>query len=388
QLMRLEDQEQISQEIRYASTFSDSYWFTVGAYSFDQSWDFTEQRNEIVNVNTKAKLDHTSMALFADLDYDLSDALVLNLGGRFTKEEKTAATAAFGPPLAPGAVLTPGFCDPDADIVMNCIFGPDESKEWTNFSPKLSLSYRLNRDSLIYGILTRGFRSGGFAMRGAPLAPAYDEEIVDAFELGYKADLFEKRLRVNGAFFYNKYDDLQRTVVDPVTILQTTLNAAQATIVGLELEVVAMLSDDLVLNFNYGHTDASYDAFDNFDIDGDGIVDPEAVDLDFARVPENQYSVALTHEKDVDGLGTLMSRISYSYTDERALDDNNFINVSSYEDLSASIRLMDAKGRWSVALFGKNLTDEEVFTWGLNVLGGLAWGGAPRTWGVELAYEY
>ena len=52
-------------------------------------------------------------------------------------------------------------------------------------------------------------------MRGSPLAPAYDEEIVDAFELGYKADFFDQRLRVNGAIFYNQYDDLQRTVVDP-----------------------------------------------------------------------------------------------------------------------------------------------------------------------------
>ena len=62
-----------------------------------------------------------------------------------------------------------------------------------------------------------------------------------------------------------------------------------------------MLTDSLVLNFNYGYTDASYDAFDNFDIDGDGTVDPEAVDLDFARVPENQYTVALTHEGKIGG---------------------------------------------------------------------------------------
>ena len=83
-----------------------------------------------------------------------------------------------------------------------------------------------------------------------------------------------------------------------------------------------------------------------------------------------------------------MSRVSYSYTDERALDDNNFITVPSFENLMASIRFMDPSGRWSAALFGKNLTEEEVFTWGLNVLGGLAWGGAPRTWGVELAYDF
>ena len=169
QLTRLEDQEQVSQEIRYASTFSDRYEFTIGAYYFDQSWDFTEQRNSIVNVNTKAKLDHSSMAIFADVDYNLTDKLVLNLGGRFTKEEKTAATAAFGPPLAPGAAVTPGFCDPDADIIMNCIFGPEESEEWTNFAPKLSLSYSLNQDSLVYGLLTRGFRSGRLRNAGQPL---------------------------------------------------------------------------------------------------------------------------------------------------------------------------------------------------------------------------
>ncbi|NIB40665.1 TonB-dependent receptor [Pseudomaricurvus alkylphenolicus] len=376
------DQDQFSQEIRYASEFSDNYRFTVGAYYFKQSWDYVEQRNPVVNVNTQAKLDHNSKGVFADVDINLSDALTLNLGGRYTREEKTARTAAFG------AAATPGFCDPNADVVMDCIFGPQDSEQWTNFSPKVSLSYQAAENVLLFGTATRGFRSGGFAMRGSPLTTPYDEEIVDAFELGVKADFLDDRLRVNAAIYYNTYDDLQRTVVDPVTLLQTTLNAAAATIAGAELELTAQLLDNLVLNLNYGYTDASYDSYDNFDIDGDGTVDPEAKDLEFGRVPDQQIMLALTHEQEVADWGVLVSRISYSHTAEMKLDDGNFIDSPSFEDVSASVRFLSEDDKWGVALFGKNLTDEEHFTWGLNVLGGIAWGGTPRTWGVELSYNY
>jgi iron complex outermembrane recepter protein len=377
-LFSMDGQEQFSQEIRYASTFSDTYRFTVGAYYFEQEWDYEERRNEVINANSQSALNHNSAAVFADLDYTLSEQLSLNIGGRFTTEEKEARTAGFGD------------CDPDQDIVLSCVYGPEDedSADWNNFSPKVGLSYRPNDQWLWYGSYTRGFRSGGFTLRGSALTTPYDEEIVDAYELGFKADLADGKVRLNTALFYNQYDDLQRTVTDPVTTIQTTLNAAQATIYGLEAELTAQLAEGLFLNFNYGYTNASYEDFKNFDINGDGVIDPEAKNLDFARVPEHQFLMALTHETGVFDGFDLISRLSYAYTDDMVLDDNNLVEQDSYEDVSASIKLIEPDNRWNVSLFGKNLTNEEHFSWGLALLGGIGWGVQPRTWGLKVEYNY
>lgn len=375
----MDDQEQFSQEIRYASTFSDKYRFTVGAYYFSQDWKYEERRNQVINANAQAQLkDHTSKAIFTDVDYHLTDEWTLNFGGRYSKEEKSARAAGFA------------ACDPDEDVVLDCTYGPndEDSAEWSNFSPKLGVSYRPNEDWLWYGSYTRGFRSGGFSMRGLPLQRPYDEEIVDAWEVGFKTELSNGKIRLNGAAFYNIYDDLQRTVVDPITTLQTTLNAATATITGFELELTAQLTDSLILSTNYGYTDASYSEFNGFDVDGDQVADPEAKDLNFARVAPHQMMVALTHETEAFSGWSLLSRASYNWTDDHHLDDNNLVFQDSYGVVDASVKLISPEGNWSVAAFGKNLTEEEYFTWGLALIGGINWGAQPRTWGLELSYEY
>lgn len=371
-------QHQFSEELRYASNFSEVFDLTVGLYYFTQKWDYGEQRRFVDGSNLVASsstLKHDSSAAFATLDYHINESWTLNVGGRYSMEKKKAITAPFG---------SCDFYQPT-----NCTFGDSDDKDWSNFSPSTSLTYNLDDDSIIYGSYSRGFRSGGFTLRGSALTDPYDEEVVDAFEVGTKTTLNDGKIRLNVAAFYNEYGDLQRSTIDPATALATTRNAAEATIWGLELELTALLSDGIVLGVYYGYTDPSYEKYDGFDTDGDGIPNPEAKNLDFARVPKNEGTVSLTYETLTYDWGSVISNARYSYSDGYYLDDQNTFEVNSQELVKASVQWVSPSSQWTVALVGNNLTDEKYFSSGF-VTSISRWGFAnmPRNYAIDMAYQF
>jgi iron complex outermembrane receptor protein len=372
------DQDQLSQEIRYASTFSDNFDFTVGLYYFTQDWEYSDQRwvfAQDIFVATRSLLENDTTALFASLDYHINESWTVNIGGRYTQEEKDAEAA----PL--------GFCDFDNPDV--CTFTQADDEDWTSFSPALSATYRISADSIVYASYNAGFRSGGFNLRGGLSSP-YGEETVDAFEMGYKSDFLDNRVRLNAATFYNEYQDLQRTAVIPETIIQTTRNAAEATIQGLELELTVQLTEGLILNMVYGYTDASYDEFNGFDLDGDNIPDPEAKNLDFAQVAENNGMIAFTYETQMFDWGSIVSNVRYSFSDGYFIEERNNPNLEqgSYSIVNASVQWVSPDAKWTMALIGSNLTDEKYYGSGFDTgLSHVVFGNRPRAWAVEVAYR-
>ena len=389
------DQDQFSEEIRYASTFSDTLEFTLGAYYFEQEQDYREGRDINQNANVFAAgsfLDQSSWALFGELDYTITPEWVLTVGGRYTSETIKAQTVPFGT-----CPLDPTIPDPFRirDLSLPCDLGPTGDEDWGDFSPKLGLTWTPDDQNLVYGSVTKGFRSGGFSMRGNNLLPPFDAEEVTAYEIGYKGDLIDRRLRLNIALFYNDYQDLQRTSLVPTGdgtgVTQSTGNAAEATVQGAEVEVTLQAADNLVFTLGYGYTDASFDEYRGFDVTGDGVPDPQlARNLDFTRVPENTASASVNYSMGLGALGDLDFRAAISYTDEVYFDDRNTILEPSYSTWDASVTYHDPTDHWSVALFGKNLGEEEYAYWGtsLGALGQNRFVGAPRTVGLRVSYDY
>lgn len=286
------------------------------------------------------------------------------------------------------------------DLSLPCDLGPVVDADWGDFSPKLGVSYQWDDSQLVYSSLTRGFRSGGYSMRGIDIAnvPPFDAEEVTAFEVGYKGDWFDNRLRLNAAVYYNEYKELQRTILVPTTdgsgVAQSTGNAAEATIEGLEMDIVYQPIDALVLTFAYGMTDASFDSYEGFDVNGGGydpVVDAMlAKDLDFTRVPDETYSASATYDVELGSLGNVSLRVAASKTASMYFDDRNSILEPSYTLWDASATFTDSSEHWTVALFGKNLTEEEYAFWGssLGALGENRFIGAPRTIGLKVGYSY
>jgi len=389
------EQDQFSQELRFASTHSETYEYTLGAYFFQSEQDYREGRdinNHSAVIASGSHLDQDSVALFGEVDVHLNETLTLTLGGRYTRESIEAQSVAFG-----SCPLNLALADPINNLSLSCDLGVTQDADWNDLSPKVGLTWQPSDSQLLYASATRGFRSGGYSMRGNTInnIDPFDAEEVTAYEIGYKGDLLNKSLRFNSAIYFNKYDDLQRTVIVPTStgsgVVQSTGNAAKATIQGLEMDVIYQPLDSLVLTASYGLTDASFDSYAGFDVDGDGIADPGlAKDLDFTRVPDESYSASGTWYLSVMDLGEVALRVAVSKTGSQYFDDLNTVKEPSYTLWDASATFTDVGGHWTFALFGKNLKNEEYAYYGstLGALGENRFVGAPRTVGLKVAYQY
>jgi len=365
------DQHQWSEELRYAADLSDWFSFTIGGYYFDQQFDYVETRdlsNHGILVATRSILDNTSYAAFAEADIRPLDGLTITLGGRYTHEDKTPQAARFG------------ACP--FDLQSPCTFATQPKDSGNNFSPKVGLSYQIDPDKLIFASWTRGYRSGGFSLRGTPLGAPFREETVDAYEAGFKMDLFDRTVRFNVSAYYNEFEDLQRTVLglDPILgVVQAVFNAADATIKGAEVELTVAPTDGLTLRGVYGYTDASYDTFSGF-------ANPE--NLEFVRVPKHTASFSIDYQKDI-GSRSFGGNLGLSYTGRYFFDDPNNISQDDYIIANAKV-FYGFSENLKLELYARNLTNTKYYVWGAT-LGGLGenrFPGEPRTYGARFTFTY
>ncbi|TNE43485.1 MAG: TonB-dependent receptor, partial [Sphingomonadales bacterium] len=320
---------------------------------------------------------HKNFAIFGQVDYELTDRLGVSLGGRWTTEKKDFFATLF----SPFPNLSQQF---------------DLDEDWSNFGPSAGLDYQLTDDALIYASYSRGFKSGGFNGRGGTpgaLGP-YDEESVDAFEIGLKADWFDNALRTNLALFHSKYDDLQRTIIrnlpgsaNPQETI--TDNAASATVQGFELEVTAVPTTGLQLDFAAGYNDASYDEF-FADVNGDG-TETDNSDLDISRAPKWTLRAGASYEADLGDAGLLTFRGDWQRVGSQNLLASGAPSgrIASYQIIDASIRWDHPNDQFYVSAFVKNLNDE-VYALSFTPVGGLfAFHNIspPKRFGVTIGYD-
>lgn len=306
-------------------------------------------------------MDHDSWALFSQSNFNVTSALTVTAGLRYTSETKDVQIASFGE------------CDGDGT---NCNYLFQDDDSWSFVSAYLGGKWQVTDDTQSYLSWTRSFRSGGFNLRNTnPNSPGpYDEERVDAYEVGVKSDLFEGKVRSNVAAFINKYTDLQRTILsgESGNVIQVKENVAEATIRGVEWELNAYLTDNFRTDLSLGWIDAEYDSFEGGD-----------PDLDFANVPETNASLALNYQLDLSNGAQLEFIGSASYTDEQWATDPNDLLLDSYTVVNGSIIFYAADQKTKVRFYVKNATDEEYTNFalqGLNTLWGFA---PPRTYGIS-----
>ncbi|WP_404477338.1 TonB-dependent receptor [Novosphingobium sp. BL-52-GroH] len=365
------DQHQWSSELRYAADIADWLSMTAGLYYFDQSFSFAETRdlnNHASLLATRSMLDNSSFAAFTEVDIKPLQNLTVTLGGRYTEEKKVASSAPFG------------RCTFD---LVTCTFTGPARYKGDNFSPKVGIAYQIEQGPLLFASMTKGYRSGGFALRGTALASPYDPEKVTAYEAGFKSDWLDRHLRLNISAYYNKYKDLQRTVLapDPVLgVIQSVFNAADAEIKGAEFELSAIPVDGLTLAATYGYTRARYKTFL-------GVSDPGS--RRFVRVPEHTANLAADYETDLgngDGVGF---HLGAAYSGTYFFDDANLLSQKGYwlVDVNVFYRLQD---RMTVSAYGRNLANQKYASWGssLGALGQNMFPGDPRTYGLRITAEF
>ena len=337
--------------------------------------------------------DTTSYAAFIQVERDLTDDLSMTLGLRYTKEEKDF--------IAGQSYLS----NVERQWERNFAGYADLGNEWTETSPKAGLTYRLNEDAMMYISYSEGFHSGGFFGVNQNIRDferdQYDPEYAKNWEAGIKSMWMDNRLRANLTLFFNDFEDKQESFVkldnDTKTVATVFENAASVTYKGAELELEFAATENLRLFLNYGYLDAEYDEFD-LDItptdDIDNVVD--ATFLEPRNAPEYTLGYGFTFNRQI-GPGELEI---FAKMSERGDQETDVLNLSSgrlaggsNDDLSATIGYHTE--RWSVTIFGNNLTDERyevpIVLGGSNITPALFIVGntnPPKHYGAEFTYNF
>ena len=367
------DNEQFSQELQLL--YSDGPWNGVlGLYYLDAeaSNDFDVVLAQLVpglglTAYTGGQIDTEAWSIFGDLTYDINDEWSVSVGLRYTDDQRDADVfrASY---LGIGS---PAFGNDAA--ILNAVTSDYVADEtFDNLSPRINVTYRMNEDVTFYAAYSEGWKAGSFDPRGANFAtPAveegYDEETLDSFEVGMKADWLDGRLRTNVALFYSEYDDMQipgsvgvDTDNDGVNddFVGTVTNAGEAEISGVELEGNWILTDSLSAQFAYSYLDAEIKEWIVNDVDISNF-------REIQNTPENMAYLGLTWVGNLAG-GTLNLNANWSYKDdiqqfEFASPD---IDQDSYSIYNASAVWISPNENWSLGLHGRNLDDEDVRTAG------------------------
>jgi len=368
--------EQDSHELRLTWDGGGDLNFVVGAYYWEseyeirlRSWITFAVPGIVLDIPQTTQQFTESKAVFFEGDYRLNDAWTLTLGGRYTKDEK------------------------ESRQFDNLNTGPNHPEEdWSEFTPKVGVRYQVNDDAMVYATFSQGYRSGGFNGRvdsdDAARQP-YDPETVDNYELGFKSEWMGRRLRFNGAIFQMDYKDKQEELQLPsegATGQKTVVvNAADATIQGIELEFQAFISEGLSLRGNIGYLDTEYDKFSY--VSTTGPVDLSG--LNFRRAPDLNATLDATYEWEVGG-GTAWVRGAYHFLGEHFIDVSNAPELENDDQHLVDVSINYASNGVQLSLYGRNITDEDGYAHGFDVSGLWAYAipRSPRTWGLEVIYNF
>ena len=359
-----QDIEQVSNELRYNGLFAERFNVTAGVYYFNNDVVYHERRNLLGLLTPDGspallqdgggEYEVETIGVFAAVDYDLNDSLTFSAGLRYTSEEKEADIAS----------LIRNINSPCNVLDGTCPFDFTDEEEWDSWSPKVGITWHVSNRARIYAHWTRGFRSGGYNLRNTAidtvnLGPGpFDEETVDNYELGFKLSFAQGYL--NGALFFNDIEDMQREVnlADPISgVVQVIKNTADAEILGIELDGVFNLAQDLQATGSLGWLDPEYRKV-GFDLNSDGMINDRDKDLDLPRAAEWTWSLGLRHRLQVGDLGNVNTRVSYSYRDESSFTDNNLGYILSQKILDAGLDFHMGNGHWVFSIYGKNLLNE------------------------------
>ncbi|MBT4519374.1 MAG: TonB-dependent receptor [Halieaceae bacterium] len=373
-----------------------------------------------------------AVALFGEVTFDISETLRLELGVRYSEDEKELSKRAevgTGQPGAPNLLVTPedtaGSPSHDAYVAAAAAAAGVEGaasatvlagslgtyttqteldRDEDHFNGSVKLIWNYSDDGMAYVSWSDGYKSGGFNYSpttalpsGAPTDDAiFEDEEVDAIELGVKHTFWDGRGRGSAIIYRSELDNLQVTAWNGTNFVVG--NAAELTVQGLELEGLVAITDSLELGFNYNYLDHEFDSYPGAPCTVVQLAADAGCQNDFsgkrgAFAPEHSAAVNLHHSYDFQNW-TLDTRIDVNYNDEMFLDtdlDEKTLQ-DSYTKIDASVGLSSQDGRWNFVLYGRNLTDETTYTMAADapLSGGVyaSWIEEPRIYGVEATFSF
>jgi len=385
--------EQFSQELQFIGSFGERIEYVAGLYYFDEDADHLQTNEFIIPgqptsssyrfVDAKSE----SRAAYAQVTWTppvLEDRLDVTLGARYTEDERKATRD----------YSISGFVIDD---------GTTNDKDFSRSTPSLTVAYSFSDDLSAYAKVASGYRAGGSSESAADFSRTFGPETLETYEIGVKAEWLDKRLRTNLALFSSDYQDIQLDVTpdpDNITITQT-INAGEAVINGLELDLTAAISDDLTLTLGYAYLDAEVEdvSIPGSPINEDYFVIPYA--------PENSVNVAIDYTFYRFASGSLAAKLNYAWKGDAyntsgagdKVPGNHFYRNEDYGLLDGRLTVEFQPDSMAnpvrVSLWGSNLLDidDPVYT---SAIGSSNTGytssayfwAEPRTFGADLEFSF
>lgn len=374
-----------TQELRLSSGDDTDTGFTwlVGAFGFvkedpvKQATYFGENGDVYGSVPGSTLLTTNvgkskGIAFFGQGTYQLSDKVDVILGLRYDKENRELRGR--------GEFMMEGM---EPMVVQADTTG---KADFSAFSPKLALSYDVSDDQLLFLSYSRGFRAGGLSqVTGNPSEPAlrpFDPEFSNNFELGWKNEFLDDRLRWNLSAFYSTVNDIQvPQLILPEAFVVTT-NEGELTSKGMESELTALLGKNLMLVWNAGYTDARFKELiiageqDNISLKGN----KQLFTPDFTSNMILQYSLPIDPARNI----RLLARGEWMWLGSTYFDLENQLKQDPYH--LANARLAVERGPLSLSLWARNLLDTRYVDYAYNF--GAAHLGEPVTYGVSMRVDF
>ena len=323
--------------------------WAIGLYSRDQDEDLLRQYTYNI-VDFVSQFDTSNRAVYGQLDMMLSHDLTIIAGIRF--ENRTATYS-------------------DSDTV-------DHSVDENLWAGRAALQYNFDANTMIYGLLSRGYKAGGVNSDSSLAAKdrEFDTEVMWNLETGVKGNWLDQRLQVQLSLFYQQREDIQikqslvqsRDDSNANNFIDYFGNSAKGSNYGLELELNWMPTDDFMIFGSLGLLETDYDTPLSATLDS----------RDQAHAPNYQFAagsnIQVTH--------------NLSWTIDIEGKDSFYLS-SSHDEQSSSYELFNTNltyriERWTLSIWGRNLSNKDVIVRGFG-----GFGNDPRKYyAVEPYYQF
>lgn len=370
-------QKTYSQEFNYTSALAGPLNFTMGLFLYDdvanrQSIN-TKGVNGPVSQDFSVEVATQAQAVYGELNYDITDAIRVIGGLRYSSEHKQA-----------DGFYTVG---PATEL--------HSKTHWDAFTPRVSALWKLNEQSNVYATYSRGFKSGAYNTTTLTTPEPVNPEFIDAFEVGFKHST--PRLMGNLSAYYYDYQDIQVSVQTKINNITTGVyqNAATAKIYGVDGDVTALLSDNWKARLGAAWTHARYEVWTNALIteplpsgQGNAQAPGDASGNEMIRTPEWMVNGTLTYETDLP-YGYLDASATVSYNSGFFIDPGNNFEHPSYTLVNANAAWTSPDDKYRVEVWGRNLTDELYYIYSTASPAGYT--GAiqrPRSFGITLTRSF
>ena len=362
-----------------------------------------------------------SISPYAQVNFNVTSKIRVNAALRFSYESKRAYNFPLQRVTNIGDFygIAKDFRVVNDNVVLDFSCGEAKTSS-SNLSPSLGVDYRPNKDVMVYAQWQRAFKSGGLnvnAQTCGTFRDPYRDEKVDNFEIGLKSDLLDGHLRLNLTGFWAEYTNLQRSVirVNPFNVAAAetfTSNAAGARIRGVEAEVNVIPVTGFNIYANAGYLDSKYKGF-CADLDGPGaysgtpvspcgglaqiltptlaLIATDNSNLDLTYAPKFSGQIGARYTQNIGpGKLTLDTSLSHTSRIETSVLNQDFTDRKPLNLMDASVTYADARGRFRVVAWGRNLTNDigRLSATYVSPLFIFAYPTDPRTYGVTLGVNF